>query len=129
MGTEGSQRKAPRTALDGQIAESDAQRMSVGQLIVAVAHDQEHRDLADPSREKAQQIEGGLVGPMHVLDDDDRQRSRLAQLGQERVEELLPGRVCPAQRVQAAVYLLRDVEERTERPGREHAVAGARQKA
>ena len=66
---------------------------------------------------------------MHVLDDDDRQRPRLAQLGKERVEELVPGRVCPAQRVQAAVYLLRDVEERTERPRREHAVAGARQKA
>jgi hypothetical protein len=66
---------------------------------------------------------------VHVLDDDDRQRPRLAQLGKERVEELLPGRVCPAQRVQAAVDLLRDVEERTQRPGREHAVTGARQKA
>jgi hypothetical protein len=29
--------------------------------------------------------------------------------------------------VQAAAYLLRDVEERTERPGREHAVAGTQQ--
>jgi hypothetical protein len=61
--------------------------------------------------------------------ESNAQRMGVGQLVGESVEELLPGRVCPAQRVQPAVYLLSDVEERTERSGREHAVAGARQKA
>ena len=124
VGTQRSERKAPGAALDDQIAQRDAQWMGAGQFVAAIGHDQQHRDLADPSREKAQHVEGGLVGPVHVLDNNDRQRPRLAKLGEEGAEELFAGGVCPAQGVQVAANLLRDVEKRAERPGCEHSVAG-----
>ena len=82
----------PRRALGGQVAEHDPERVVHGQLVVTVGDQQQRRDPAEPPAEQAEQVNGGLVGPVHVLDHHDRERLWRGQLGQERGEQLIPRR-------------------------------------
>ncbi|MGB6617481.1 MAG: hypothetical protein WBE95_25620 [Trebonia sp.] len=62
---------------------------------------------------------------MDVLDDEDIQRCPIADLAQQRAEELLPASPRTAQSVEFAAKLPGEVEQRPERPRREQAVARA----
>jgi len=51
----------------------------VAGVLVPVGDDQERRDILEAAAEEPQQVHGGLVGPVHILDDDDVQAGRLAE--------------------------------------------------
>jgi hypothetical protein len=89
------------------------------------AGDQQRGRGLEPPAKKAQQVDRGLVGPVHVLDDDEVQHPRLAHLPQQRAEELVAARSRSAQLRKRAAKLRGDVEQRTERTRREQPVAGA----
>jgi hypothetical protein len=78
------QRQQPQAVgrpLARQLTQRHAQRVPTVQLVVAVAGDQQRRDARDPPAAQPQHVERRLVGPVHVLEHDDR---RPAQLAQER---------------------------------------------
>src|SRR5436305_1327634 len=60
------------------------------QVVAAVAGDDHDAYGAEPGEEEAEQVTGGLVGPVDVLDDErDRvDRGEMAEGGQDRVEQL-----------------------------------------
>ena len=92
------------------------------QAFFAVRHDQQHGPVAEPAAEKPQQVDGRLVRPVHVLDDDHIQPGRLADLAQQGSEKKLAGRTGAAQPGQLAVQLACEVEQRAEWLGREQSV-------
>jgi len=65
-------RRLPEELLEGMLA---------GQLVVAVGQDQDSRQLGDPAGQVAQYVQGGLVGPVDVLDDQDGRVPGPVQLG------------------------------------------------
>ena len=66
-----------------ELAERDPQRVGAVELVVAVAGDEQRRDGRDATAEQAEHVERRLVGPVHVLEHDDR-RLPLGELAQER---------------------------------------------
>ena len=98
--------------------------MRAVEFVVAIRHDDQYGERLDPSHEEAQHIEGGLVGPVHVLQHED---------GRPTFGELLGQRCCDVERDRVALHeltklrasLLRDVDYRSERPWREQRVACA----
>ena len=84
--------------------------MLPGRLVVPVRRDRRAPDAFDPAADHAQRVERRLVGPVHVLEDDDRRAVQLGEDGpggvagvrsRERVGEPAPG-------------LVGDVDERAE---------------
>jgi hypothetical protein len=63
--------------------------VDVGGHLVARQRDQQDRHVAQPARELRQQRQGGLVGPVHVVENDrDRAvRSRLCECAPQRLDE------------------------------------------
>jgi hypothetical protein len=51
-----------------------------GQALVPVGDQKQHRDVPDAPAEETQQVDGGLVGPVDVLDDQHVQLTRRADL-------------------------------------------------
>jgi len=78
----------------------------------------------DAAAEEADQVDGRLVGPVRVFDDDQMELVRLADLSQQRGEQLVTLDARPAQVRQRATELFGDVQEGTEGAWREQAVAG-----
>ena len=99
-----------------KVAEHDAQRVIALQLVVAIGRDHQRRHRRHAAAEQLHQIERRLVGPVQILQHDDR---RTAQRTPQRHEHLTGG--CPTlgQLGQLAADLGRDVEQRPERPRRE----------
>lgn len=56
--------------------------MIVGELVVTVGGNEKSREGGDPTRKEAEDVERGLVRPVHVLDNDDR-RCPFAELVDE----------------------------------------------
>jgi len=106
------------------VARRDAERVRGGQALVPVGGQEQDREVADPPAEEAQQVDGGLVGPVDILHDQHVQLARRTDLPQQRGEQLFAGGVGPAQLQQLAAELAGDVEERAERPRGEQAVTG-----
>ena len=116
---------APGTPLRAEIAERHAEPVGGGQAVVPVGGDEQHRGVAQPPAQVAEQVEGGLVGPVDVLDDDHVQHPRRAEHAEQRAEQFLAAGPGPAALQQRAAELIRQVEQRPERARREQAVAHA----
>ena len=106
----------------GELTQQHAEWMRTFEL-VAVRHDDQRPHRLDPSCDETQHVQRRLVGPVDVLDDHDRRGSRL-QRRHQGVGDLV--------RSATAVHLggglagkhRGDVEERTQRTGREQRIAG-----
>jgi hypothetical protein len=62
----------PPHLLGPERAQHPAQRMVVAQLVVAVGQQQHAGQGRDPPGQVADHVQGGVVGPVHVLDDHHR---------------------------------------------------------
>jgi hypothetical protein len=120
-------REAVDRAARGQLADDDSQRMGAIELVVAEGGDHERGQRRDPPREQPQDVERRLVGPVQVLEHDDRARVAPQVLGQRR-DELRRCRARVGERREPAARLLGDVEQRPERAWRVERVAGAQQR-
>ena len=96
--------------------------MGAFELVVPIAGDQQRGRRADPPAEQAKDVEGALVRPVDVLEHDDG-RWAARKLVQKRFGDLVRPRLATHEFVERAARLLRDVDERAERPRREQWVA------
>ena len=62
------QPQPPGGALRGQVTQDHAERMVVGQLVVTVGGQQQRPGPGQPPPGEVQQVDRGLVGPVHILD-------------------------------------------------------------
>jgi hypothetical protein len=106
-----------------QLAEDEPERVSRAQLVVAIGDDQQGGRLADTPAHVLEDVERGVVRPVHVLEDGDGNRRRAPQLAQEGGEDPLALRAALHQRPERAPGVVGDVEQRAERPGGEQRVA------
>ena len=111
-----------------EIAERDAQRVRRLELVVAVARDQQRRHARDPPRQQAQHVERRLVGPVRVLEHDDR-RVAPGELAEHRGGHRVGRRARGHEVLELAAGDRADVHQRAERRGREECVAVAPQDA
>ena len=103
----------PGTSLHRELPESHPQRVAHRQLILPVrSHDQD-RELADPPGQEPQQVQGRLVGPVDVLDDDHAKPALCTELTQQGREQIVPRTLHPAQPGQIAAELAAEVKERS----------------
>ena len=79
----------------GQLSEHDAQRVAQVELVVAVGAEHERRRRVGLPGQQPHDVEGGLVGPVQVLDDEDRRRAA-RELAQQRVGHRRAARASPA---------------------------------
>ena len=90
-GGEGRQVDASCPALAGQLAESHPQGVGRGERVVAERDHQQHRQVAEAASQEAEQVEGRVVGPLHVLDDEDHEAVGVLEPAQGGVEHLVAG--------------------------------------
>jgi hypothetical protein len=95
--------------------------MVVTQLVVAVGQHQHAGQVGDPPGEVADHVEGGVVGPVHVL--DDHHRRPVGELLVGGTEDRVPLRRDVHDRVQRSVGDACHVSERPERARRHQVVA------
>jgi len=95
-------------------------------LLVPVGDDQHRRGPLQPPPQEHQQVQGGLVGPVGVLDHHHLPR-RLGKLVLERGEDGLAWAPRGEQLGQPAARLAGDVVQRPQGPRREQRVAGPQQ--
>jgi hypothetical protein len=76
----------------GPLRHRGAQRVPAVQVVAAVGRDDRHRRAEAPGEQEAQQLAGGLVGPVDVLEQQQhgRGRAELHQRGVDRLEQLGP---------------------------------------
>jgi predicted nucleotidyltransferase len=107
-----------------ELAEHDPERMGAVDLVVAVAGENERGDRLEPSRQQPEDVERRLVGPVDVLEDEDRRR-RGRQLAGERGRHLVWPRAGLDEALELAARPLGDLEQRPERSRSEEGIAGA----
>jgi len=98
--------------------------MGTIERVVAVAGQDQGRQGLHPAGQQPQDVEGRLVRPVHVL-EDEHGRGPCAQLMRERRRHLVRHRPTRDDRLEFTPGPISDVEERPERTGREERVAGA----
>jgi hypothetical protein len=119
--------REPLHVLAGERAEHPPQRMVVAQLVVAVGEHQHAGQLRDTPGEVADDVQGGVVGPVHVL--DDHQRGPVGELLVHGAEDRVPLRDRRRGLGQRPVAAAGHVPERTQRARRHQVVAHADQHA
>jgi hypothetical protein len=98
--------------------------MRAVELIIAVAGHHQRRHRLHPAGEQPQDVQGRLVGPVHVLENEHARDPRAQLLGQRR-HHRVGHRATRHDRLQLAAGRLGDLQERPERARREERVAGA----
>ncbi len=106
----------------GQLAEHDPQRVAQLELVVAVGRDDEGGLRVHLARDEAQDVERRRVGPVQVLEHEDRGRAA-PQLVEQGGRDLVGPRGARRDLGELAPDLLGDVEQRAERARREQRVA------
>jgi len=100
--------------------------MGAVELVVAVGgHDQDRHRL-HPAGEQPQDVQGRLVRPVHVL-EDEHGRGRRPQLAGQRRHHRMRHRAPGHDRLQLAAGPLGDLQQRAEGARREQRIAGAPQ--
>ena len=84
------QRQPADPARGRRLPEQLLQGMLAGQLVVAVGQHQHSRQLGDPAGQVPQHVQGGLVGPVHVLHHQDGRVPGPVQLGPQRGQHRVP---------------------------------------
>jgi hypothetical protein len=107
-----------------QLAEHDPERVRWGELVVAVAGDDQARNRLDPPREQPQHVKRRLVGPVHVLEHQDGRRPGL-QLPREGAHELVRHHRTLYDLREVATHRLGDIEQRAERTRSEQRITAA----
>ena len=107
----------------GQLAEHDLQRSDRAQLVVPERHQGEHRQRLDPARQELDHVERSDIGPVDVFGHEHRRRPSRQLLGQPN-EELVGAAGVRGEVGKLDAGGIGDVEERSERPGREQPLAG-----
>ena len=102
--------------------------MRAGELVVPIARDHERGRRSEPPTKQPKHIECPLVGPVHVLEHDDR-RHPGCELAKQRGRHLVRTRLALHQLIKLATRHLCDVDERAERPRCGQRVARAPQDA
>ena len=113
----------PPHLLGGERAQHPAQRVVVAQLVVAVGQQQHAGQRRDAPGEVAEHVQGGVVGPVHVLDDHHRRPA--GQLLVDGAEHRVPPGARLHRPGQGSAGAAGHVPERPERPRRDQVVAGA----
>lgn len=103
---------SPRATRSGSLAPEPSSRYG----------NKQHRGVPDPATQEPQQIDGRLISPVDILDDDHFERARLADLGQC-TEQLLARSAGAAQVQQLAAELIREVEQWPQGTASEQAIA------
>jgi hypothetical protein len=111
----------------GQGTQDPAERVVGANLVVAVGDNQQRPGALHPPPQEHQQVQGGLVGPVGVLDHDHLAPRRLCELVQERGEDGLPRPPRGEQLGEPAARLPGDVVQRPQGTGREQRVTGPQQ--
>jgi hypothetical protein len=114
----------PDGAAGRQLAEHDPERMRAVELVVAVGGHDQGRHRLHPAGEQQQDVQGRLVGPVHVLEHEDRRGPR-AQLPGERRRHLVRHGAARDDRPELAAGPLGDRQQRAERARGEQRVAAA----
>ena len=119
---ERAQRQPPHRAA-AEAAEHALQRVLAAELVGPVGQEQQRGQVVDPPADVAQQVEGGAVGPVHVLDDQHGRPVRVGQLledGREHLAEVVRGEGGG----ERPADVPHRVAQRAERAGRQQVVAG-----
>ncbi len=95
------------------------------QLVVPVGHDQQRAHLGKAASRQAQHIERRLIGPLQILEHDQRPRAAVGQLTQQRGGDRVRLSAGTDQLDQLPADRVREIEERTQRPRRQQRLAGA----
>ena len=125
-GRQPGEREAAHVPPD-QRTQQPSQRVIPGHLVVAEGQHDDGGQVGDAAPEQAHEVQRGVVGPMHVLDDQHRGPARTAQLGEHRLEHGVPVGACRDRRRQRPGRAPRRVLQRAERTRRDQVVAGAAQ--
>ena len=112
----------PVDGLPGQHPEQPVQRVARDQHLVAQGDDEQRAERADPAGGVAEHVDGGVVGPVRVLDQQHR-RPLLGELLHQRREDAVVRAVAGERLGQWTVGPDGGVVERTERPRRDEVVA------
>ena len=115
LGGKRGERQMDDVSTRGQLAEHEAQGMPAVERVVPVCRSQQHRHRLESARQHPNDVQGGLVRPVQILQHDDR-RTALPESPCHRLHELVRG-------FAVRIQLRRDLEHRTERPGRKQCVA------
>lgn len=111
-------------ASGGQVAEHHPQRVAGVDLIVAVGAHHHRIPLTDAAAEETKQVQGPLIGPVDILDDQHRRLNGALQPPHELGEHLGSVRGQLQQVSHARVGVGCDVENRAQRPRSGEGVAG-----
>ena len=84
------QRQPPHLVAAGGLAEQAVQRVITAELIIAVGQHQDRGQPGNPPGQVPQRIQRRFVGPVNVLDDQDRRMLGPVQLGAQRREYPVP---------------------------------------
>jgi hypothetical protein len=107
-----------------QPAQQPVRRVVAADLVVPVG-DHHHRGRApDAPAHVPQHVEGGVVGPVDVLDHQDRRASGVGELGEHRGEHVVPGTL-GQELFQPRGVAGERVAQRAERPRGDQVVAPA----
>jgi len=107
----------------GQLAEDDSEGMSPFESLAAVRDDQQCRDRIEPAGNQPQHVQRRLVGPVHVLEHEDRGHAPAELLDDSRCN-LVGDRTAEHEIAEFRPCRLRDVEDRPQWPWGEQRVAG-----
>ncbi len=109
----------------GKVSEHGAQRMLGPHLIVTVGDDQHDGEMPQAAPEELDQIERRLIGPVNILDDEDRRRGTPRQV----VDCCIEDDVAVGRRLKGGAECLprlpRHVVERRQGMGREERLAAS----
>ena len=79
----------PHDVRAGHIAEGDAQRVTRTDLVVTVGRDQQGARGGQPSGQEPQEVERGVICPVHVFDDEHPRTCAAAKLREQCAEDPL----------------------------------------
>ena len=94
------------------------------ELLVAIAGEDQRVNALEPAAEQLQDVERGLVRPMHVLKDENR-RTPPVELADESAGDLVGRRFAVNELRELTPGLVGDVEERPQRCRGQQRLAGA----
>jgi len=115
-------------AVAGQRAEHATHLGPLAQRVGPARHHQASARTREPARQQRHEVERRVVGPVQIVDHEDRRLARPQRVERGR-EDLLPRRSPLHQLQQRAADGPGHVPERTHRTGRDERVAGAPQHA
>ena len=104
-----------------ELPENDPKRMVVLELVAPERGQDKRRNRVSPATEQPEDVEAGLVRPVHVLEDEDRRCS--FELADERGSDLMRPGSTPRERLDLSSCDLGDIEKRPQGTRREERVA------